>query len=88
MTFEDKLTLFLMIVAVFAVIIIIIVLVDMFLNAKPKKVIEVVEKEEAKKLKENDLSDEMLADIEENVNNLKKSEANVVKLLNRYCSKF
>ena len=45
MTFEDKLTLFLMIVAVFAVIIIIIVLVDMFLDAKTKKVIEIVETE-------------------------------------------
>ena len=41
----------------------------------------------AKKLKENDLTDEALADIEENVSILKKSEANVVKLLNRYCSK-
>ena len=41
----------------------------------------------AKKLKENDLTDEALADIEENVCILKKSEANVVKLLNRYCSK-
>ena len=45
MTFEDKLTLFLMIVAVFAVIIIIIVLVDMFLDAKTKKDIEIVETE-------------------------------------------
>ena len=45
MTFEDKLTLFLMIVAVFAVIIIIIVFVDMFLDAKTKKVIEIVETE-------------------------------------------
>ena len=41
----------------------------------------------AKKLKENELTDEALADIEENVTILKKSEANVVKLLNRYCSK-
>lgn len=41
----------------------------------------------AKKLKENELTDEVLADIEENVSTLKKSEANVVKLLNRYCSK-
>ena len=41
----------------------------------------------AKKLKENDLNDKAIADIESNIDTLKKSEANVVKLLNRYCSK-
>jgi hypothetical protein len=41
----------------------------------------------AKKLKENNLDEETLADIESNIDTLKKSEANVVKLLNRYCSK-
>lgn len=41
----------------------------------------------AKKLKENDLDEETLDDIESNIEILKKSEANVVKLLNRYCSK-
>ena len=41
----------------------------------------------AKKLKENDLDENILADIESNIDVLKKSEANVVKLLNRYCSK-
>ena len=41
----------------------------------------------AKKLKENDLDDKALADIESNIDTLKKNEANVVKLLNRYCSK-
>ena len=45
MTFEDKLTLFLMIVAVFAAIIVIIVIVDMFLDAKTKKIVEIVETE-------------------------------------------
>ena len=41
----------------------------------------------AKKLKENDLTEDVLSDIESNLEKLKKSEANVVKLLNRYCSK-
>ena len=41
----------------------------------------------AKKLKENNLDEETLADIESNIDTLKKSEASVVKLLNRYCSK-
>ena len=45
MTFEDKLTIFMMIAAGFVALIIIIAVIDMLLDARTKKVVEVVEKE-------------------------------------------
>lgn len=45
MTFEDKLTIFMMIAAGFVALIIIIAVIDMLLDAKTKKVVEVIEKE-------------------------------------------
>lgn len=45
MTFEEKLTTFMIIVVAFVAFIIIIAIIDMLLDAKTKKIVEVVEKE-------------------------------------------
>ena len=45
MTFEDKLTLFMIVVAVFVVVIVAIVIIDMVVDKKTKKVTETVVKE-------------------------------------------
>ena len=45
MTFEDKLTFFMMVVAVFAIVVVVIVVIDMLVDKKTEKISEVIETE-------------------------------------------